>query len=447
MSEKAGIWIRVSSGKQDEQNQIPAVEKHCTAHKYTVARRYELHDRSAYHGEQQAKLDEMLADVRAHRIKVLVIWHSDRLERRGGLDLLNLLAAIRDAGGRVESVEEPLLGKLDMGGQVTTFLGGIMNHEKSLHLSQDVKKSFDTIRANGALVGRPPWGYTTTGDKMHKMLIPTDEGRRLIPEVYRRVIAGESLGTIAEWLTLETGRQWWARTVGSMIRNPVFMGSRCSWDVATRSYGKTLHRCDPLVPADVWKRAGAALDTRPKRGPQVAENRAMLSGVLFCPACQMSLDTASPMYRITTRQGVFYRCAGRGAQRKGCSNMVPLADADTWADRAIRREWDKPVMERRVIPGHDHAAEIEAVRFEIRQLAQLDLDDDEYDRRLVLLRSERDRLVSLPSVPDQIVDVDTGRNYAAEWVALTGSERAGWLKDNHIRVMISRDERAIAWVA
>lgn len=446
MGENAGLWVRVSSGQQDEASQVPEVERYCQQHGYKITRRYQLHDRSAYHGEQQQKLDEMLTDVREGRIRVLVCWHSDRLERRGGLALLNLLAAVKDAGGRIESTKEPLLGHVDMGGQVATFLGGVIANEKSVHLSDQVRISHDTIRANGGLVGRPPFGYTSTGPKMNRRLVPTDDGRRLIPEIFARVIAGESLGTIAEWLSVETGKAWWAKSVGVIVRNPVYMGHRCAYDVATRTYGQTLHRCEGLVDAASWKRAGAALDTRPKRGPQIVENRAQLAGVLFCPACQTPpFLTASPMYRITTRSGVFYRCAGRGANRQGCGNMVRLDEADRWVDQKIIKEWNRPIMERKIIPGHDHSGEIEAIRFEIRQLGTMDLDDAEYDARLIALRRERDRLVMLPAVPDQVQEVETGENYAEQWAALTSSERAAFLKKHHIMVMFSRDERAITW--
>ena len=71
-NESAGIWIRVSSGGQDEANQLPDIERHCTAQGYSVERRYELHDRSASKGEQQAKLDAMISDMREGTIKVLV---------------------------------------------------------------------------------------------------------------------------------------------------------------------------------------------------------------------------------------------------------------------------------------------------------------------------------------------------------------------------------------
>src|SRR5712692_8878714 len=138
-TEPAGIWLRVSSGGQDEANQEPDVLKHCTARGYRVAARYQLNDLSASKGEQQAKLDEMLADMRDGVIKVLVCWHSDRLERRGVEALFKTLRLSREAGGRIESTKEPLLGSGDVSGEMLTAMGASAARQYSVHLAEQVK--------------------------------------------------------------------------------------------------------------------------------------------------------------------------------------------------------------------------------------------------------------------------------------------------------------------
>ena len=99
------------------------------------------------------------------------------------------------------------------------------------------------IRAAGAFVGKPPFGYVTSGQKYARQLVPTDEGRRLIPEVYARVIAGDSLAKVGAWLEEETGNGWWPRYVSGMLRNPVYRG------VQEDDQGRPIHRCEPLVDA------------------------------------------------------------------------------------------------------------------------------------------------------------------------------------------------------
>src|SRR5258707_6409415 len=136
MTTTAGVWVRVSTGDQDETNQVPDIERHCAAHDYSIERRYELNDKSASKGEQQTKLDEMLHDMRDGAIKVLVCWHSDRLERRGPEYVFRLLAQVRDAGGNIESVKEPLFGAQDTLGEPMTAPGADVSHPYTGYLSK-----------------------------------------------------------------------------------------------------------------------------------------------------------------------------------------------------------------------------------------------------------------------------------------------------------------------
>lgn len=432
----AGVWLRVSSGGQDEANQVPDVEGYCEQRGYHIRKRYEVHSKSAYHGEQQKYLDQALADLRAGAFTVLVIWHSDRLERRPGKALLDVLAEFAAAGGRVESVQEPTLGQLDFGGQVTTFVQGLVNHEKSHHLSEQVRLAHNRSRANGALVGRPPWGYTTEGEKYGRRLVPTEEGRRLVPEVYARCAKGESEATIAAWLKAETGRDWWPRTIGHMVKNPVYKGRRSKWDVEKRTYGATLHHCEPLVEVTGpggWDAANQALKTRPKRGPVLAENRAMLATAIFCPRCE-----GSPMYRIECRDSVYYRCSGRGPARKGCGNRVKLPLVDAAVSRIADRVFDAPVMVLTRIPGNDHSEELAKIEDERRDLAMRGLPWAEEDAERAKLRARYDEVAALPDVPEDTKLVDTGTTYAAQWDALAASERGPWLRSAGFRVVADK---------
>jgi DNA invertase Pin-like site-specific DNA recombinase len=309
------------------------------------------------------------------------------------------------------------------------------------------------IRDNGGFVGKPPWGYVTTGDKYRKTIIPTDEGRMYIPEIFRRVIKGDSLATIAAWLSAETDRNWWARSIGAMVRNSTYIGH------VTDGSGRIVHECEAIVDAGIFQRAAKRLDNAPKRGKILAENRAMLAGAAFCPCCQDTLESLvkpSPMYRInganTRKDGskgsnYYYRCSGRGPQRKGCGNMVPVHEADMWVDEVIRKHWDKPVITRKLIPGHNHDAEIAGVEYQLRELAKQGYDEDEEDKRRMELRAEKKRLMALPAVPDKWADVEGDMTYAAEWAATPVNGRGAWLAEHGIMVMVAKPEygRAVAW--
>jgi DNA invertase Pin-like site-specific DNA recombinase len=328
-----------------------------------------------------------------------------------------------------------------------------------------VGRELDALRTAGKLVGRPPFGYTTEGPKYDRRLVPTEDGRKYIPEIYRRCIAGDSMITIAGWLRSEGVRPisgvWYPRTVASLIRNPVYIGQRSDrepippdetetaedgrpiryrygnrWVENPRYvYGKPVHLCEPLLVTEdaqadtaAWDAAQEAMRSRPKRGHVDEANRAMLSGVLYCPHCD-----DSPMYRhkagsIPRQRGNFYyRCTGRGSQRTSCGNSVSLEKADAAVDRILAESFNKPIYEVRVKRGKTWDAELRAVNFKLKQLSSLGLGDEEEDRRRRDLRAERDDYATRPDIPDTTERVSTGRTYLEEWNALSAAQRGPWL--------------------
>jgi DNA invertase Pin-like site-specific DNA recombinase len=433
VGERAAIWRRVSSTAQDEANQIPDTERYCLDHGYEVVERYTVHAKSAYHGKQQKDLDRALNDMRLKKYTVLVVWHSDRLERRPGKALLDLLAEFGAAGCRVESTQEPTLGKLDTGSQVTTFLAGLMNHDKSKHLSEQVKLSHDRIRTNGGNPGRAPWGYVSAGGKYSRKLVPTDEGRRLVPGIFERIADGESLRSVAAWLAEETGRTFWARRLAWLIRNPTYHGNRVDAD------GRTVHKCEPLVDSALWLRANKALTAKPgKRGPVSGES-ALLTSVAFCGPCS-ERGIESPLYRIRPRPGyAYYRCAGAGAGRKGCGNMVRLEEADA---RVV--EWISMMSAPRLVPqlveGDSHETELADILLELAELPKRDLTDAEEDAERARLRALRDELEGMDSTPDRIELVETGETIGAHFRSLDDAGKRAMLMSDGIKVYAWKPE-------
>jgi len=367
----AGLWVRVSTGGQDEANQLPDVERYCRDQGYAITRRYELNDKSASKGEQQAALDEVIKDMRDGTIKVLVVWHSDRLERRGPHHVFSALASAWDAGCRIESVQEPTFGQQDFAGQVTTAVSAAIAWEKSHHLSAQVSLAHNRSRANDAIyAGTPLFGFEIKGEKYNKKYVPTELGHRIVPEIYDRCIAGQSLRQIAEWLdsqripTTRKAAKWNESVVRRIIRNMAYAGR-----VQNRE-GVTMSHCEAIVPLPVWKRANEALKTRPKRGPakpRVNITDRPLLAKLKCNRC------GSPMYRRCggdTGKYRYYACAGFGPQRKGCGNVVVFEYTETIVATRVFMTSNEPYYTRAWVDGVNWDAEISNVVQDLRELPQ-----------------------------------------------------------------------------
>jgi DNA invertase Pin-like site-specific DNA recombinase len=104
-------------------------------------------------------------------------------------------------------------------------------YEERQDIIERITRELTALEEAGKLVGRPPFGYVSAGEKYDRYLVPTDEGRTYVPLIYQHCIEGWSLDTIMEWLNAEGVRpvsgNWGPRSIAGLIKNPVYMGHRC----------------------------------------------------------------------------------------------------------------------------------------------------------------------------------------------------------------------------
>ena len=439
VGESAARWLRVSTGQQDEANQEPEIDAWCRDRGYVVRKTFTLRGKSASKGQQDKALDEMIACMIRGLFTVLVVWASDRIERRGAYSAFDLARRVKEAGGRIEYVKDAYLNEANDMSDVMLAMAATKDKLESKRKQERTTMVQARIRTAGAFVGKPPFGYQVAGVKYARFLEPSEEGRRLIPEVFQMCIDGQSLAKIGAWLEEQTEQKWYPRRVSGTLRNPVYRG------VQTDDDGRPVHRCEALVDASIWKRANDALGRHGKRGPENKLDPALLSSVLECGRCAAN-GVYSPMYRLRSSKKdhyvEYYRCTGTGTQRRGCGNMIRLVTLDGIVDMCMKAHGrDLDIKDLFIEPGTDHQPELEAVRFEIRALATQELTDDEYDARLTELRAERDRLASLPVVPDRLVERSTGETYADKWRRLDPKERGVWLRQRGLKVRAHKGEK------
>jgi DNA invertase Pin-like site-specific DNA recombinase len=438
-NEPAGVWVRVSTGGQDEAQQVPAVEGHCDNHEYIIAKRYELNDKSASKGEQQAKLDEMLADMRDGTIKVLVCWRSNRLERRGPEALFKLLRQVKDARGRIESTTEPMLGTEDMSGEALTALGAVMDKQFSAKLSEDTLRAITSIKANGYVFnGNVPWGYEIIGPKYAKIMVPTEICRLYVPQIFARCIKGQSLRQIAAWLDSEhvptaRGGKWNEGSVRWIIRTRAYAGR---WVIPERKKkGKVIKPAETVMESEAiavispstFDRANQALKSRPKRGPVAKDNRPMLAN-LKCARCE-----DSPMYRIKASRGGsarhFYRCTGRGPQRKGCGNMVDYELTEFIVASQIFVHSTEPHTIKNWVDGQNWDDEISNVKQSIREAVEAERFEE-----MPALQAKLADYRSRDEISGHYDYVKTGQTVGEHFWSLDNDGRREYLATRDIRV-------------
>ena len=231
----------------------------------------------------------------------ILAYKNDRLSRGCWSDEARIRLWAQDHGKHLVIVDGPQWPPRHEGDQWAWEAMAIQARKEWEQVQERTIRALTELKSQGKNTNRAPFGYISIGEKYDHSIVPTDLGRAYIPEIFSRVIAGDSLGDIAKWLISEgvptqQGGTWAARTIGGIIRNPAYSGFGCE-RTKGQHYGKVIFRCEKLVDENVWKAANDALATRPQRrhGGIVPENRAMLAGAITCPSCE------GAMYRMQSR--------------------------------------------------------------------------------------------------------------------------------------------------
>lgn len=392
---RAARWIRVSSGSQSEESQIPVIDDKCAELGWEVIdRTFRLHDKSASKGEQQAEQDAAVDALAAGEFDVLVCTESDRLDRRGPRAAYAFLWRLEVVAGRSDVVfvaNDPKFGQDDIGSEILSTIRMAGARDEIKLKKRRINETFREMDANGAFRGQPPVGYEAVGVKYAMRLVPSSRAQDIRDAFidaagdFSTTALGERLGMIPD-------------AVSKMLKNKVYSTGR--YEVHRHDGVVAVHRCEPLVTVAQQNAALEGLKRR-RTGDNVS-SRALTeddySGALWCP-CGASTGmhryfaggrknkngTTSPKVRR-------YRCDGPD----GCGKSVRADDADSEAEKEMRVLDNVPVLVTRVVnDAAGYKDELERVILELRELPLRGLDDDQEDAEKTRLRAERDRLKPL----------------------------------------------------
>jgi DNA invertase Pin-like site-specific DNA recombinase len=350
--ERAGAWLRVSTKDQDEASQQPEVMTWITERGYELAATYQIHGASARKGNRRfdAEWAKVIEEFRTGKITVLVVWRLSRLDRK--LAATQMIAEVVKLGGRIEFAKQPHLNDLStMGGRISLTVEQELAFAESEEKSDRVKAKHANLKDKGSFIGRPSWGYEIVTRDGVKTLVPTEEGRRYIPPIFRMVAQGTSRHKLVKFLMSEgvktkNGRaEWSERGVGVLIKNPVYYGAPRNNENVT---------VEALVSASEWQQANYALEGRANwRGHETTK----YPKPLLRPLCALCYEKGkeSPMYRIPLKVH-YYRCDSY--EVGGCqARLVPCKELDSTVIAEMLSD-ETPMIDEVFIPGDDHADEI-----------------------------------------------------------------------------------------
>lgn len=236
-------------------------------------------------------------------------------------------------------------------------INGLMNDRYAAKTSADVRRTFNTKRRRGEFIGAfAPYGYRKNPENKNALLIDEDAAP-VVQDIYRWfVLEGMNMRSIArrlnelgipnptaykkqKGLTYQSAcgqandGLWNQKTVGDILRYPVYVGTMVQGRQAIISY--KVHKrydTDPadwyvventhkaIIDRDLFDKAQALLqrDTRTAPGKQ---NVYLFSGFLRCADC------GKAMVRNTSKNFAYYYCRTyREKSTEKCSKHAIRAD-------------------------------------------------------------------------------------------------------------------------
>lgn len=151
---KAAIWLRVSTGEQHADNQLPDLQRLADRRSWEVVKVYQVQE-SAWRGAHQKALSEVYQDARLGKFDVLLVWALDRLSREGVTATLEIVQRLGRHKVRVVSLQEAWT---EVEGPMQELLLSIVAwvaRMESARRSERTKAGLTRARSQGKVLGRP----------------------------------------------------------------------------------------------------------------------------------------------------------------------------------------------------------------------------------------------------------------------------------------------------
>lgn len=278
--------VRVSKerdGTVSPEIQVTAITDYCRARGYQLVDVVEGLDQS---GSQRRSawwptLDRAVGAVESGEYDGIVVWKFSRTARHR-LKWAVALDRVESASGILESATE----QFDTTTSAGRFARGMvaeMNAFEAERIGEVWQEAHDArVRAGRPHSGKERWGYLyDRGEKLHK---PHPEQGPVLADLYRRYVAGESIGRLVRWLNAHghrtvRGGQW----TDSTLRKQLDSGFAAGLFLFRGQRHDGVH--EPVIDQVLWQGYLDARVTRRKVPSRREGSPYLLSGLVRCARC------------------------------------------------------------------------------------------------------------------------------------------------------------------
>ena len=152
---KAALYLRISTDKQELENQLEPLKKFAKGRGLKVVQVYR--DMATGKNSNRPALNKMLKDAHRHAFDVIVVWALDRLSREGMSRTVQLIEMLERMGIGVISYSEPYLDTTnELARNILLALVSTLAKAERERISERTKAGLARVKRSGKKLGRPP---------------------------------------------------------------------------------------------------------------------------------------------------------------------------------------------------------------------------------------------------------------------------------------------------
>jgi len=170
---KAIIYARVSTDKQDTDNQIAQLSSWLISRGWELAGIYQENE-SAWKNGHQKELARLMDDARKRRFEAVLVWALDRLSREGPLAILTFVTRLKSYGVKVLSYQESWTEAPGELGELLYAIAGWVAKMESQRRSERTKAGLARAIKAGTMLGRPKGSKDKRKRKKRKAFVYTE---------------------------------------------------------------------------------------------------------------------------------------------------------------------------------------------------------------------------------------------------------------------------------
>ena len=305
---RVGLYPRVSGHEQEENYSIPEqidrMKKYCESRDWMV---YKIYTDSGFSGGNLDRpgLQEMLKDVAAGKLDMILVYKLDRLSRSQKETLYLIEDVFEKHNVAFTSMTENFDTSTPFGKAILGILAVFAQLERS-QIKERTMLGKDSRAQEGKWHGSKwvPIGY----DYQEGMLEVNEYEAMQVAEIADLFLKGTPVRTIARIVTDKGYKhkygEWEAKTIRRVLQNPVNIGMIKNRD---RWY-KGIH--DPILREKTFNDIQTLMETRRKEYGAAKPHKTLLGGLLFCKQC------GARYARQNMNNRFYYACYSRTKKMK-----------------------------------------------------------------------------------------------------------------------------------